>query len=438
MNLPKVTRRMFGKAHAASPASRSKFWGLGVSILLACAAVVPSRADLVIPGANGSDDALVITANTEIDLSQAVTNVWNADNAANAGKGVYDAEKWAVVFKYSSVTVNAGATVTFKNHPSRAPVVWLVNGDVTINGTVSLDGASGAVPPLLAESGPGGGRGGQGYYSSGVAASSGLGVGGGGGKGNQGYSGSYATDGYDLGTTSRRYGNPSLVPLLGGSGGGGDGDDASGGGAGGGALMIGCTTTLSLNGLVRANGGAYGGVHSGGGSGGGVRLIGFQLAGNGRIQALGQGGYGYGGLGRIRLERASNTGSLTVTPDPSIVTLTDGATALIWPPENAPSMRVVSIGGVAAPMDPRAEFGAVGADVALPQTSTVQVVVETTHVEESSVVRVRLAPRSNGRHSSIVATKDSVVANDPLTVRWVANVPVATGYSALQVHVVRP
>ncbi|MGE3312823.1 MAG: hypothetical protein AB7O66_22870 [Limisphaerales bacterium] len=118
--------------------------------------------------------------------------------------------------------------------------------------------------------------------------------------------------------------------------------------------------------------------------------------------------------------------------------LADGATALIWPQENAPTVKVVSIGGIAAPEDPRAEFGAIGADVALPQTSNVQVVVETTQVEESSVVRVRLAPRSNGEFSSIVATKDAVLADDPLTVRWVANVPVATGYSALQVHVVRP
>jgi pantoate kinase len=101
-------------------------------------------------------------------------------------------------------------------------------------------------------------------------------------------------------------------------------------------------------------------------------------------------------------------------------------------------MKVVSIGGVTAPEDPRAEFGAVGADVALPQTSTVQVVVETTHVEEASQVRVRRTPRANGEYTSVTATKDTVVSTDPLVIRWVANVPVGTGYSALQVHVVRP
>ena len=38
--------------------------------------------------------------------------------------------KWDLVFKYTSVNVAAGATVTFKNNASRALVVWLVSGNV--------------------------------------------------------------------------------------------------------------------------------------------------------------------------------------------------------------------------------------------------------------------------------------------------------------------
>ena len=87
-----------------------------------------TRAAITVPGADGSDGVLNIIADTEIDLSQAVTGAWDLANGANAGKGVYDAAKWAVVFKYSSVTVAAGKTLTFKNHASRAPVVWLVSG----------------------------------------------------------------------------------------------------------------------------------------------------------------------------------------------------------------------------------------------------------------------------------------------------------------------
>jgi len=139
--------------------------------LLVLFSLIHSQAAIIVPGANGSDGALNITTDTVIDLSQAVTGVWDADNTANAGKGVYDPDKWAVVFKYSSVTVAATKTVTFINHPSRAPVVWLVNGNVTINGTVSLNGANGAnnnpslMVPNLAEGGPGGFRGGSGYFS---------------------------------------------------------------------------------------------------------------------------------------------------------------------------------------------------------------------------------------------------------------------------------
>ena len=77
--------------------------------------------------ANGSDGDLNVPdyTTTTIDLSQAVTGTW--DQPGN-GKGVYDPEKWAVVFKYNSVNfVQPGrSVVAFKPHPSGAPVVWIV------------------------------------------------------------------------------------------------------------------------------------------------------------------------------------------------------------------------------------------------------------------------------------------------------------------------
>jgi len=83
-------------------------------------ALAPSLfAQLNIPS-DGSDGALIIASNTVIDLSQAVGGVWsNVVTLANRGKGIYDSNKWAVVFKYSSVTISNGATVTFANHASR-------------------------------------------------------------------------------------------------------------------------------------------------------------------------------------------------------------------------------------------------------------------------------------------------------------------------------
>ena len=406
-----------------------------------------ANAALNIPS-DGSDGALVITSDTTIDLSQAATADWDADNSANAGKGIYDSNKWAIVFKYSSVTIQGGATVTFKNHASRAPVVWLVQGDATINGTVSLNGQDQAPSPMLAEPGPGGFRGGAGSYSPGAIESPGFGPGGGAidisldGFGNfAGGGGSYGGLGNTAGGAGVKYGNPSLLPLIGGSGGAGTGsrpnNSAAGGGAGGGAMLVACAGTLSVSGTVRANGGAGNG--SGGGSGGGIRLICDTLSGNGNVNCLGGLGTLYGGVGRIRLERVTNASSMSnLLPDPSVVNLTSGATPQIWVPTNGPTVKVVSVGEVPAPVDPRAGFGAIGADVVLPQVTNTTVVVETVNVEQASVVKVRATPRANGQFSEATATVTTQVSEDPLVLRWTANLPVLNGYSAVQVQVVRP
>ncbi len=424
--------------------------------LLTCAVVAAmstevSKAAINIPS-DGSDGALVITNDTVIDLSQAVTGNWDDNNSANEGNGIYDSNKWAVVFKYSSVVVQGGATVTFKNHASRAPVVWLVSGDVSINGTVSLNGQDAMIAPALAEPGPGGFRGGAGYYAANASCAAGFGPGGGDIAGQiiwgqyYGAGGSYGSVGK---YGSPTYGNPSLIPLVGGSGASGGSDsNHSGGGGGAGAILVACGGTLSVTGAIQANGAAgvqtYGGfggsgpAWSGGGSGGGIRLVAESLVGGGLLQALGGGGNDFGGLGRIRIERGTNTSTLTIVPDPSVVNLTSGANPQIWLPTNGPTIKVLSIGGNVSPADPRAEFGAIGADIVLPQVTNTTVVVETTNVEQASVVTVRATPRSNGNYSEATATVTAVISEDPLVLRWTANVPVQNGYAAIQAKVVRP
>ena len=90
------------------------------------------------------------------------------------------------------------------------------------------------------------------------------------------------------------------------------------------------------------------------------------------------------------------------------------------------------------PTDPRAAFGATGADVTLPQTGSAFVVVETTNVEDASLVAVRRTPRANGNFTETRLYVDQKVSDVPLVLRWTNNVPVSDGYSALQVRVVRP
>ena len=116
-------------------------------------------AALEIPGADGSDGALRVTKEScvegvyTIDLGQAATRLWDS-TSPRSGKGVYDPEKWAVVFKYTSVQIDEGCMVKFVNHPSNPPVYWLVSGDVDIRGEINLDGDRGQDNGLDMDIGP--------------------------------------------------------------------------------------------------------------------------------------------------------------------------------------------------------------------------------------------------------------------------------------------
>jgi hypothetical protein len=421
--------------------NRINFLGRAVAVAVAATVTVcgpATRAQLNIPS-DGSDGALNLTSGTNvIDLSQAVNGGWSNNNSAHAGNGIYDSNNWAVVFKYSSVYIASNVFVKFLNHPTHAPVVWLVSGDVTINGDLSLDGqTAGYNAPQLAEPGPGGYRGGTGNFSPGVADGPGFGPGGGQIRqiyySSQGAGGSFGTL---AGNGSETYGNPSLLPLIGGSGGAGYSSDTRGGGGGGGAILIASAGTLSISGSVHAQGGSNAGG-AGGGSGGGIRLIANTLAGTGLVQCLGGGGNA-GGLGRIRIERVNNVNTIQVTPDPSIVPLLAGDTPLIWLPTNGPTATIVSVSSVAAPADPRASFGTYGPDVILPNSTNATVIVQTVNAETASQVLVRVSPRANGYYSETAATLIQTNSLNPLVLTWSATVPVKSGFASLIARVIRP
>ena len=443
--------------------------------LLFAIGCISAQADIVIPGANGTDGALNITADTVIDLSQAPTGTWDQDNSAKAGKGVYDPEKWAVVFKYTGINIASGAKVTFKNNASRAPVVWLVSGDVTIAGTVDLSGESayntdsspidgwaynpGALPlgGRLTEPGPGGFRGGAGWRGGMVLSAAGFGPGGGNTgdatgsfhKGDSAGFGSSSTR-WSAGSGGQSYGNPSLIPLIGGSGGAGNTDDGWGrsGGAGGGAILVACKGDFVLSsGQILASGGSADWNRNGAGSGGGIRLVCKSFSGSGTLSAVGgTNAVSAAGNGRIRLERVTNSGSVNVSPAPSTLDLVDGSTTLLWAPEGAPEARVLAVNTVNAPSDPTASFGTYSPDVSLPLVSQVDVVVETKHVEQASRVVVRLTPRNgmylNGGEFRAAkeqdARLDQVVSTNPLVIRWKVTIATLPGYSAVQARVIRP
>lgn len=336
---------------------------------------------------------------TTVNLALATTASYDTNNSGNAGKGVYDPVRHAVVFKYSSVTIPSNATIQFTNHPTHAPVVWLVQGNVTIgaSSTVNLNGANRDFSNVPAEPGPGGFRGG-------VDGSGGRGAGLGPGGTASGVTASYAST----------YGNPSIVPLIGGSGGGA-------GGGGGGAILIAAAGTITVNGSIVANGGGG----SGGGSGGAIRLVANTINGNGTLSALPD--------GRTRLEANSVSGSLS--PLPQTVAVAPQNPPVIWPDVNAPTVKIFKVDATTVPASPTASLD-ISADVGVSVNSTVSVIVRTTNfVTAGGVVQVRAAGKFTSPPTWTTAILQS--GNDTQA-DWVAIVPCPSGFTTLQARATRP
>jgi plastocyanin len=375
---------------------------LAIYLLLLGLALAPviSNAQISIPS-DGSDGALNVSSSVQIDLSQAVTGTWSDNNTANTGKGIFDPSRRAIVFKYSSINITSGRTVTFKNHPSRAPVVWLVQGDAIIAGTINLSGASTAGGNTPAEPGPGGFRGGA---TGSLGAGSGLGVGGGVVSPNPGLFASV-------------YGNPSLVPLMGGSGG-------FSGGAGGGAIFIAAAGTIQVSGTINSLGGGTGGSSQGSGSGGGVRLVAHALSGSGTINT--------GNDGRIRLEANSTSGSLVTLPQ--TIAVPPATPPVIWPGNDAPTVKVVAVDAVAAPAVPTAPLD-LAADIGISTSGATTVTLQTTNFPTTGLVEVRSAPKFG---SAAVWTTAVFQSGDASAATWTATVNFPTGFTTLQARATVP
>ncbi|MBK8913463.1 MAG: hypothetical protein IPM64_02480 [Phycisphaerales bacterium] len=356
-------------------------------------------------GSDGSDGALAPPAGPlVIDLAAA------AIGPPGSGNGYFDESEWAVIFNYTNVTLASGTTITFLPHPSNAPVIWLVQGNVTIpfTASVSVSGgigeSAGSTERTTAAGGPGGFHGGfGGALTSTRWPSGGYGPGGpnvdpdsfGGGSG-----GSHATlgvvgsssSGVTLGPT---YGNMFCLPLIGGSGGAGGWGQSNlfggGGGGGGGAILIAASGTIMINGDILARGGSGGfatnsGQRGGGGAGGAIRLIANTITGTGSLQADGSTSYAQAGAGRIRVEADSINLTAPGTPP-----FTSGSPGLVFPPATRPLLRVTSIGSQAAPANPEASPNS--ADVLISSEVAQTVEIEATNIPLGTIVQVRITPK---------------------------------------------
>jgi hypothetical protein len=302
------------------------------------------------------------------------------------------------VFNYTTVNVPAGVTVTYTRNAANTPVTILATGNVTVAGTISVNGTKGtdgaATGPLFnagALGGPGGFTGGQGGSRDGVfLPSTGQGPGGGApgltGVGTYGASASFV----------------SLLPLFGGSGGGGGNRAGSFSGAsgagGGGAVVIASSTQITVTGTVRANGGdaglLSGSFNSGAGSGGAIRLVAPQINGAGILQATGGSGAVVGGAGRIRLEAFTLGFTGTSSPAASPSTAPGPVTAASTPAlVNLPTLTISSVGSTGAPAVPGGSYTT--ADVSLPAgtTNPVSVTLTATNIPVGTVFSVVLLPQ---------------------------------------------
>jgi len=381
-----------------------------ISLLGFVGATPAAHAQFNVPS-DGSDGAFNPTQNVTIDLGTAKTATWDTPADYNL-QGVYDPEQWIVVYKFTSVNIPSNVTVTFKNHPKNPPVVWLVQGDVTINGTVRLDGAANGREPFHADGGPGAFRGAK--Y---LAFSTG-GFGWGASNGNNG-------------APTVMVGNSGVFPLIGGSGGSwavnGCIQDGRNGTGGGGAILIASGTRVMGGGSIRADS-PYNSHHCGSfgaGGGGQVRVV-APLVSIPTVTATGAIN------GRIRLEGNSITvgNSLPAysgAPLPtSFVFLRHALT---------PAIRVVSIGGVAAPADPTGAFAS-PTDVVVPNPQ-VQIVLECKNVPSNATVEVELRSATNTNYTKVSATFQSGNLEQST---WIAtgNLGTSLGYATVMARAVLP
>ena len=359
-------------------------------------------------GSNGSDGAFNPTTNIVI-------------NMADHPNGIYH---------YTSVNIPSGVTVTFIPNANNTPVVWLVQSNVVISGSVDVSGQSGG---YFTDNGTPG-LGGPGGFSGGSG-----GVGGNGGQGPGGGSVGPVGEPAAFGTLptqyngssfhpytngSSIYGNNYLLPLIGGSGGGGGTNLPGGGGGGGGAFLIAASQPIQMNGSIVANGGRGAVNHcgfsfcdtSGGGSGGAVRLVATSLAGSGYISVAGgaDGGWGrrVGGQGRVRFDVLGNGFGGQI-----VGVFTQGYQPIIIPTAGqGAQLTVTSVGGVPVSASPAGILSTPDAVLSAQQNNPISVVVHCSNIPLNTQITVSVKPANGSAVSATGLNNTGTLASSTATV----------------------
>ena len=358
MNTPQLfSRFLFGVAVLSAP-------------MLHASTVNPFASFAFSSGGTGADGALALTASecpseaTEVTLDVGATGIKN----------------------YTSVSIHANCLVKFTPVGSgSAPVRWIVQGDVVIDGQLNLDGFPGGTGTTTTQSV--GGWGGPGGYDGGKGAVPGssrvgfAGFGPGGGRGGRGGTGTG-------GSLRPMESNPADQPLAGGSGGGGGGrssdyNTSGSGGGGAGALMIASSGTITLSGMLSLQGGAGGSATypGGGGSGGTVHLIANTINGEGTVNAT-----------YIILETLQYRGNYTSSGALNVISFQQLALG-----QAGPTLAISSVGG---------NVVVAGEGLVLGSAGETQVTVTSTHLDAGTQVTL-LANGAANVASTVTVTLDA-------------------------------
>jgi hypothetical protein len=154
------------------------------------------------------------------------------------------------------------------------------------------------------------------------------------------------------------------------------------------------------------------------------------VSGAGQIRAQ-EGGGRQENIGRIRIETPSLLASLRTAPE--TVAVTPLANPIIWPADDAPTVRVLSVDGQAAPDDPTAPVVST-ADVAVQNNGTVQVILETKNFPIQGVVQLRTVQK----YGPAAWVSAAYSAGDFARSTWIANVTFAPGFTTLQARATVP
>ena len=219
------------------------------------------------------------------------------------------------------------------------------------------------------------------------------------------------------------YGNPQILPLIGGSGAGSQGNDNSGS-AGGGAILIAATETVTINGLISAQNGSAGPKFGADvGAGGAIKIIADQVLGTGELNAIRD--------GRVRIE--TSLLATTLITQPESIAVPPSSPPTIFPAANSPTVRIVSVDGVDSPNDPSAPLEA-SADIPIQNNGTLTVIMETTNFPIEGVVQLRIAEKF-GNSRLLTASYTSGDLNSAL---WTVQTTLEDGFNTLQARATSP